>query len=450
MPDLSRSRHSRFGAAAAAIMVGTLLALPASADPIADERARAVAIAEEREAIIEEAERLNQRQQAALDELGRLDTEERQLNTEVAGRDAGVTSLREQAAEILVNTYVHGSGASSVGAVLADGGTGPRREAYTTSLYGNANDAIDRARAARDDLQRAIEKLRDVIAVRKTVAEALERDQAALAAKEQQLAELAERTDANIATLVAEEQARIQREAEERAAAEAQRRAQAIRFTPPAVVVTVADQPATTAPRRAGTATTVASTTATTKPKSTTTKATATTVKKTTTSSPRATTPGATTAPPVTETEPDAPETTPAPVTTRAPSPATTQAPAPKAPAPSPGAAIAVAEARRQLGKPYRFGATGPDAFDCSGLTKWAWAKAGVSMAHYTGSQYSAFPKVAFADLQPGDLVFFRADLGHMGMYIGGGQMIHAPRTGEVVSIASISGRSFVGAVRPG
>jgi peptidoglycan DL-endopeptidase CwlO len=109
-----------------------------------------------------------------------------------------------------------------------------------------------------------------------------------------------------------------------------------------------------------------------------------------------------------------------------------------------------VAEAKRQLNKPYKFGAAGPDAFDCSGLTQWAWGKAGVYMDHFTGSQYRSFPRVSLDQLQPGDLVFFHADLGHMGMYIGGGQIIHAPRTGDVVRIASLSGRSVVGAVRPG
>jgi peptidoglycan DL-endopeptidase CwlO len=111
---------------------------------------------------------------------------------------------------------------------------------------------------------------------------------------------------------------------------------------------------------------------------------------------------------------------------------------------------VAVAEAKRQLNKPYKFGAAGPDSFDCSGLTQWAWAKAGVYMDHFTGSQYRAFPRVSIDQLQPGDLVFFNADLGHMGMYIGGGQIIHAPRTGDVVRIASLSGRNVVGAVRPG
>jgi cell wall-associated NlpC family hydrolase len=97
-----------------------------------------------------------------------------------------------------------------------------------------------------------------------------------------------------------------------------------------------------------------------------------------------------------------------------------------------------VAEARRQLGKPYHFGAAGPDSFDCSGLTMWAWRAAGVSLPHYSGAQYNATTHIPLNELQPGDLVFFYSDLSHVGIYVGGGQMIHAPQTGDVVRYASI------------
>lgn len=104
--------------------------------------------------------------------------------------------------------------------------------------------------------------------------------------------------------------------------------------------------------------------------------------------------------------------------------------------------------AMQYLGVPYVWGGATPSGFDCSGLAMYAYAKVGVSMAHYTGAIYSAFPKVSSSDLQPGDLVFF-SGLGHMGIYIGGGMMVHAPHTGDVVRVAPIAGRSYVGAVRP-
>jgi cell wall-associated NlpC family hydrolase len=126
--------------------------------------------------------------------------------------------------------------------------------------------------------------------------------------------------------------------------------------------------------------------------------------------------------------------------------------PSPGAPAPpaSSGAALAVAYAHAQLGKPYVFATAGPDTFDCSGLTMAAWRVAGVSMDHYSGSQAASFPKVTWDQLQPGDLVFFYADLHHVGLYIGGGQMIHAPRTGDVVKIAPAWRTEFRFGVRPG
>ena len=122
----------------------------------------------------------------------------------------------------------------------------------------------------------------------------------------------------------------------------------------------------------------------------------------------------------------------------------------PNVPAPSGGAATAIAFARAQLGKPYRYAASGPDSFDCSGLTMTAWAAAGVSMPHYSGAQYTRFPRVPLNQMQPGDLVFWGSGGGsHVGLYVGNGLMIHAPHTGDVVRVAAVYGNP-VGAVRPG
>jgi len=103
--------------------------------------------------------------------------------------------------------------------------------------------------------------------------------------------------------------------------------------------------------------------------------------------------------------------------------------------------------AMQYLGVPYRWGGASPSGFDCSGLAMYAYGKVGVSMAHYTGAIWSAYPRVT-GDLQVGDLVFFNG-LGHMGIYIGNGMMVHAPHTGDVVRVASISRMSYMGAVRP-
>lgn len=117
---------------------------------------------------------------------------------------------------------------------------------------------------------------------------------------------------------------------------------------------------------------------------------------------------------------------------------------------PATGAAAAALKfAYAQLGKPYEWGATGPSTFDCSGLTGAAWRAGGVSLPRVSQDQWNAGQRVSKANLQPGDLVFFYSDLHHVGIYIGGGKMIHAPRTGKNVEITPIEYMPYVGAVRP-
>ncbi|MEV7806851.1 NlpC/P60 family protein [Microbispora sp. NPDC088329] len=111
-------------------------------------------------------------------------------------------------------------------------------------------------------------------------------------------------------------------------------------------------------------------------------------------------------------------------------------------------AAQAARWALRQQLKPYVWGAEGPGSFDCSGLVMAAYQAVGVSLPHYTGDQWTAGTHISRDQLRPGDLVFFYSDLHHVGIYIGGGYMIHAPRTGDVIHIARIAGRPFAGAVR--
>ncbi len=112
----------------------------------------------------------------------------------------------------------------------------------------------------------------------------------------------------------------------------------------------------------------------------------------------------------------------------------------------------AVQIAMGELGVPYVWGGASPAGFDCSGLTMWVYAQLGVSLDHYTGSQWTAGPHVSRPDLQPGDLVFFEPTIGHVGIYIGNGLFIHAPHTGDVVRISSLSdswyAAEYQGAVR--
>jgi cell wall-associated NlpC family hydrolase len=113
------------------------------------------------------------------------------------------------------------------------------------------------------------------------------------------------------------------------------------------------------------------------------------------------------------------------------------------------GAGTAVSAAAAQIGKPYEWAAEGPDSFDCSGLTMYAWGKAGVSMPHSSRAQFASFPKVSKKDLRPGDLVFYGNPIHHVGIYEGGGTMINAPETGQNVRRDSIHRADWAGAVRP-
>jgi peptidoglycan DL-endopeptidase CwlO len=113
-------------------------------------------------------------------------------------------------------------------------------------------------------------------------------------------------------------------------------------------------------------------------------------------------------------------------------------------------AGAAVAAARSKLGSPYVWAASGPSSFDCSGLTMYAWGRAGVALPHSSRMQMGSGRSVSLSALRPGDLVFYGSPVHHVALYVGGGQVIHAPQAGDVVRYASVSMMSPVGATRPG
>jgi len=113
-------------------------------------------------------------------------------------------------------------------------------------------------------------------------------------------------------------------------------------------------------------------------------------------------------------------------------------------------AGAAVEYAMSKVGNAYVYGAAGPSAFDCSGLTMMAWAQAGVSLPHSSSAQYSSGPRVAVSDLKPGDLVFYYSPISHVAMYIGNGMIVDAANPSAGVRVAGLHSMPYVGAVRPG
>jgi cell wall-associated NlpC family hydrolase len=124
-------------------------------------------------------------------------------------------------------------------------------------------------------------------------------------------------------------------------------------------------------------------------------------------------------------------------------------APAATSAEPSRAGDRALRHAVQQIGKPYEWGAEGPDTYDCSGLTSQAWAKAGVPIPRTSQEQWAQLDRIPLSDLRPGDLVIYHPDATHVALYLGEGLIVHAPRTGETVSVAPLASLPVLGAVRP-
>ena len=113
-------------------------------------------------------------------------------------------------------------------------------------------------------------------------------------------------------------------------------------------------------------------------------------------------------------------------------------------------AAAAVRFAMAQVGKAYVYGASGPNAYDCSGLTMRAWGMAGVGLPHSSGAQQGSGTRISESELQPGDLVFYYSPVSHVGMYIGNGLIVNALNPGAGIKVSGVNDMPYAGAVRPG
>jgi peptidoglycan DL-endopeptidase CwlO len=434
-----------------ALALVVALASPAAADAISAKKAEAARIAKRRDELVQTAERLNEESKATKAKLDKVAIEVKQAEVDLDARGDALTTLQGNVSKVAVKAYIYGD-SGDVASLVALGSDDPSaaaaRDGYASVIAGSAADTVDAMRTARDDTDR----LRGALTARQQSLSALttklEQQRAGVAKTQTDLVALEAKVNGELVQLVAEETRRREEAAAAKAKADIERqRAEEVRRAEKQRVQLVAlkaaqdeqarqellaqqEQARKEQARKEQAAKDEQARRDGAKPK------------------PAASQPGA--APPGTSARPAAPA-APAARPVAAPAePAPQPEPASRAPAPNAAAGVAVAEALRQLGKPYVFGTNGPNTFDCSGLTQWAWAKAGVSMDHYTGSQAYAFPRVSPNELEPGDLVFFNVGLGHVGMYIGNDEYVQAPRTGDVVKISSLDRGRVQIAVRPG
>ncbi|MGQ0744813.1 MAG: NlpC/P60 family protein [Acidimicrobiales bacterium] len=379
--------------AAAVMVVGVMAAPTAQAAPLDDARARARAIEAELDrtgrALSVQAEAYNRSRL----EVAQIDESLRQASADVTRADGQMSSVRRALAAAAVDAYVSGSATGTMARLRGSTDQMVVRHQYLRVTSAGHHQLAGQLRAAREDLSRTRTELgaRQVQArkVELTQREARQRVADAEVAQKRVLAGV----KGEIARLVAEEQNR--REAEAARRAQAARQA-ALAGAPSAGPVGRSANPAAAAPRPAA-----------------------------------------------------------APAAAAAAAGSLTRgAPVPPPSGPASGRVESViAEARKQLGKPYVWGGSGPNNFDCSGLTGWAWRVAGVRLSHSAYLQYTETARVPVNEVQPGDLLFFGPNvrgIHHNALYIGNGQMIEASQSGTPVRIRGWRAGDLVGVGRPG
>jgi cell wall-associated NlpC family hydrolase len=364
----------------------SVLPVPAGADAVADKQAEANAIAGKIDQLNHTIEHNAEAANEAQIELDGLNQQVQDAQGKVATAQAEHDKHEGELRDYAVNAYVHGTDAVSQAQALtgSDPGNQGQRQGYLTAASGNRQQLVDSLRATEEDLNARIGQLNQSKGAAEAKAKDLKNQQDAAQSAVQQQQSLYNEAQGELATLVQQAQQRAaaqQQAAAEARAAAAQAQAQA----------QAAQAQAAPAASRGATAAVAAP-------------------------APRA--PAARAAAPA--------------------APAAAAAPSGPAPSANGGAGAAIAEAQRQLGKPYVWGAAGPDAFDCSGLTAWAWRAGGVSLPHFSGAQYASTTHISMSAIQPGDLIFYESPDQHVALYVGGGQIIHAPHAGSVVKYDSL------------
>lgn len=375
----ARAARSVAVVASVALVVGAGLTGTASAQDVEGTRAKVQRLAAEMDRLEARASELDEQYLQTGIELSKAETELKKNRDAVADAQARMDQARSEANSYIVSAYMS-AGSDVAGLGVGDPNVAVNEKVLMETLHGDRQQVADDLRAAQmdlDDRSADLEQASKALEDKKARQSSIKADLEASVSAQQDLLDGA---NSELRAAIAAEQERQAQAAAAKAAADAAARARAQEQA--------AARTTTTAARTAG--------------------------------------------------APARPG--------RAPAPAKPAAPAP-APAPSlpvapvgSGAGAAIAAAQSVMGTPYRWAGASPSTgFDCSGLTMWAWARGGRSLPHSSSAQYAATQRISLDQLQPGDLVFFNNPISHVGLYIGGGQMIHSPHTGDVVKISPIT-----------
>ena len=399
-------RHFRAGrglVVALALAAAVPVALPtsASADPISDQKALVSKVTDQLEALETQSDILAENLVTALDEKTQLDAQVAAAEQKVAEQQAAVEALRGQLSQVAVQAYM-GAGTSTSSpmfnssADVTDSLARDQLARVAMSAGAATTDQYDEAVKQLEAEQQALDDARAAAAAK---AEQITSDKAATDKQTAEYTKARAEAEAKLGTLIQQEEERRARESYEKLQRAAEAAAAAQRAAAQQAAAQEQQQQA-----RPETGNTAAAAPAA--PRAAKAQAVAASV-------------------PAAATQP--------------------------IPAASSRAGTAVNAAMSQLGVPYVGYAASPgQGFDCSGLTSWAWGQAGVGLPHQSRAQFGMLPHVPIEAAQPGDLLFFYSPISHVSMYIGGGQQIHAPATGDVVKIVPVNWSKVVGVGRPG
>ncbi len=392
----------RRAAAVAAVLVIAAFAVPATggASPIDNQRNKVAALTDELEALEERSDVLAEDYLAATVKLTDLEAEVAAGEQRVADKASAVEALRGELAAMAVRTFT-GSGPEPLSPLFVD------LSETTAALQREqlARVARNTGTATTDELDAAVAELEDerdaLAAGRDDVAEQIDQLADARAANDAQKAEYHQaraEAEAKLGDLIHQEEERRARESFERLQTQA------------AAAQAASEQASA---RQAGNLQQAA---------------------------------------PQSQPARAASEAQRSPATRAAAAPSTPDPPAqPSIPPASSRAGTAINAAMTQLGVPWVFAMATPGVgFDCSGLTSWAWAQAGVSLPHQSRMQFDTLPHVPIEAAEPGDLIFYYSPISHVGIYLGGGKLVHAPNSGSVVNVATVNWSKVAGVGRPG